>query len=224
MPVIFLAIPGIISSFKRENTSGISNLLVAWFVCGLILCYIPVPLQRRFLLGLFIPTTMLAIYFLDQSQSPINNRRKGILTALIILSYPGTLLQLVLSGFGILSRNENYYISNCDKQLLTIANERNITHEVVLSSPEMGLYIPGMTGAAVIYGHPFETPHASFMKQEVMNFWESTNKVFQREFLQAHNVNFVYYGNRESEISSGVLPTNLEPIFQCNDSILYQVD
>ena len=41
---------------------------------------------------------------------------------------------------------------------------------LILSSPEMGLFIPAQTGRRVLYGHPFETVNADAEKDLVLVF------------------------------------------------------
>jgi len=71
----------------------------------------------------------------------------------------------------------------------------------VLTSPEMGLFIPAWSGRRVVYGHPFETVDAERTKARVTKFFAAATSDAEREsLLREWRAAFVFVGPRERAI------------------------
>jgi hypothetical protein len=73
---------------------------------------------------------------------------------------------------------------------------------VVLAPPGPSLWIPALTPARVVYGHPFETINADVKAQQVADWYAGRNCA---ELINAYHVQFVLTGPEDS----GVNPTSL---------------
>ena len=87
--------------FKTWNFNYLQKLNAAWFVSSLILILIPFSLQRRFLLGFFIPTVILAGIGISLSISSLKSQRRFFNLGLA-LSMPSLIVVLALGFFGVL--------------------------------------------------------------------------------------------------------------------------
>ncbi len=94
-PVLLLAVIGGIRAFRSMEPGG--RLLLAWTVVCLGLMYVPFSLQRRFMLGIFIPLVGLAVLGLQELSKGILRRYRLFETFAIVLSFP-TILVIILSG------------------------------------------------------------------------------------------------------------------------------
>jgi hypothetical protein len=69
--------------------------------------------------------------------------------------------------------------------------EINAQGSVVLAEPEMSLWLPGMAGVRVVYGHPMETPYASQSLDDMEEFFLPADGETQLRILIDHDVDWV---------------------------------
>jgi hypothetical protein len=74
---------------------------------------------------------------------------------------------------------------------------------VVLASPELSLWLPGMADVRVVYGHPMETPFAVKARQDVETFFQPAPADAQIKILLDRQVNWI--------VCSDVLPGCVPP-------------
>jgi len=196
-PAIVLALLGII--YLARNTIVFrSRLLIVWIIAGAILAYFPFQLQRRFLLGLFIPIACLAAIMLAWLLD-----RKAIvyrMAAWVLLI--GSFLTNILILFGginaIVSQSSEIYYPKTLQSAFTWMLDHPNKDGVVLSLPKTGLLIPGASGWRVLIGHPFETPNYSSLSTEVERLFSvSTTQSDFDAFLNRYGINTLFIGPDE---------------------------
>ena len=62
---------------------------------------------------------------------------------------------------------------------------------IILTSPQIGLYIPAYTNQRVIYGHPYETANAKLNQANVEAFFSRMDKSEQQKYLIDEDIDFV---------------------------------
>jgi hypothetical protein len=220
-PALALAMLGA-WSLLRSKQGG--NLLLTWALFGLLLVYLPFGLQRRFLMGLFVPVIGLAGFGLDGLATRVG-RRSGLAANLCFAaSLPTNLLLLFVAFHGIQTHNALLYLTRAESNALTWIEMHTPPHALILASPQTGMFIPAHTGRRVIFGHPFETVNAQAEERAVEQFFQSSGDVASLSaFLEQRGVDFVFYGPREREL--GALPGlgNLLPVYVGGDVTIYQV-
>src|SRR5262249_23721395 len=85
---------------------------------------------------------------------------------------------------------------------------------VVLSSPEVGLFLPTF-GLTVVYGHPFETLHAAQRLEEVNAFYSGSDcSVVAKE-----KVGYIFVGPNERRIAASgqMCPITGEKVYETKD-------
>ena len=193
--------------FIKENVSNLVDLaqskLVIWLVLGLILVYIPFGLQRRFLTGLFVPLAGLSALGIERlSVSRPKSYRLWVIV-FFILVIPTNLVVLMAGFHGANTQDANLYLSVDEARALDWIDENSDSEALVLSSPEMGIFIPAFTGRRVIYGHPFETVYAEREKEFVENLYSDHIAASERQSLFVdRGVEFVLCGPREQELAN----------------------
>ncbi len=201
-----------------------ARVLLVWLAVGLGCIYLPVSLQRRFMLGLFVPAVGLAGYALDglREARPALARRLARLA--VGLSLPSLLLLLLIHLFGVFSRAPEYYLDRAEVQALDWIAANTPAEALILAGPQTGLYIPARTGRRVIYGHPYETPQAEAEKAAVEQFFTAgqMSAPAAQDFLNRRRVDFVFYGPRERAL--GPLPPglSLQLAFQAGEVSIYR--
>lgn len=178
-----------------------TRLLLAWAIGGLLLAYVPFPLQRRFLTGYYVPLAGLAALFLAELQLRRPAAARRLRHWAVGLSLPTNGVILLISLFGILSHAPELYLTRHEAAVLGWLGSHASPGAVVLAGPEMGLYVPARSAARVIYGHAFETVDAENQKQAVTAVYtgEVRGAALQR-YLNDQGVEWIIYGPREQTL------------------------
>jgi hypothetical protein len=199
-PALLLAIVGF--KFVGRAESRVIFLL-AWVVVGVLILYVPVSLQRRLISGLYLPVSALAAYALWRLK--LNSARRALFGALVVLLALPTNALILAGGMRAVAQGDPaLVVSPAELAGFAWLND-HADGQLVLAGPETGLFIPSHTGARVLYGHPFETPHASERLAEVTAFFAGELDAGQQlDYLLANEVDFIWYCPREQEL--GPLP------------------
>lgn len=196
-----------------------SRGVLVWFLLGFLLLYIPLDLQRRFITGWYIPVVCLAVIGLEKlwrQRGEINNVQAIFL---IMLSLPTNVIILLTGMYGIRTHDPLLYLSRDEALALRWIADNSFPDDLILASPEMGLFIPAHTGRRVIYGHPFETVEAEKKKQEVISFFAGCGGC-EKAYLFEKGVDYIFYGPREKEL--GVANFGI-PVFISGDVEVFRV-
>jgi hypothetical protein len=176
-------------------------LLLVWALGGLLLAYLPFALQRRFLLGYYVPLAGLAAWGLVELQRRWPGRARLLRRLTVGLALPTNGVVLLLALFGSLSHAPELYLTAGEAAVLGWLRENSAANALVLASPEMGLYIPAHTGRRVIYGHPFETINAEKEEQAVTSVYSGELRGLALErFLAERGVDWIVDGEREQAL------------------------
>jgi hypothetical protein len=196
--------------------------LLVWAALGLILMYIPVGLQRRFMMGLYVPLVGLAAICLDIFANGKPPRFQATVIALFVLVLPTNLVILLASFQGIRAHDPKIYLTRDEMVALVWIAENTDPDALVLSGPEMGLFIPAYTGRRVIYGHPYETVNADAQERAVTEFFAGEIPPQKMEsFLTEQGVDVLFYSDRERALGEILLPVSWEVIFESSSITLF---
>jgi hypothetical protein len=154
----------------RHPARGI-RLLLAWALVGLALTYLPVSLQRRFMVGWMIPISGLAAVGIG-ALSARHPRASRALTLAISIAAVLTPLMVILSALPAIQKQDPaVYLYPGELPALAWIQTHTPSDALILASPQTGLLIPAYTGRRVVYGHPFETVQADANKQWLESFF-----------------------------------------------------
>lgn len=205
------------------NTAQLQLLLV-WAGLGIVIAYIPLGLQRRFLLGLLVPLAGIASVFIIRwwdAQKPRWIRLA--LVGLLVLAFP-TNLMIIFTSFHGVKTHEPIFFLNQDEMLAFEWMDSSTPQEaVVLAAPQTGMFLPAYTGKRVVYGHPFETVNAEEKQAEVTYFYSgqmNPNEV--GEFLLENQVTFIFCGPREKALGGWIPDSLAEPVFEQGEVVIYR--
>jgi hypothetical protein len=214
-PFIWLAIPGAICTVKRRDKSAMT--LVFWAVLGLLLVYLPFSLQRRFLMGLFVPVVALAIIGLDWLLSGSKSRLKMFVVVVFGLTFPTNLVVLLTGLHGIQTQDPIIFLTKAEVAAFQWLRSNTPEDALILAAPQTGLWIPAHTGQRVIYGHPFESLRAEETEKEVSSFYETGDPAILREYP----IEYIFYGPRESDLNPEFPLHGLEPVYSAGGVVIY---
>ena len=221
-PAIFLAAGGLIFIIRRPLANS-ERLLITWLLVGLLLIYLPTTLQRRFMLGLYIPVVGLAVFGIKSVLATFPLMRRRIIPIVFGLAVPTNILLILLSIFGILSHSPAYYLQRDEDRALRWLRDQAPNDCIVLASPELSQWVPGWTGCRVIYGHPLETVNAEQEEAWVYQFYQEKGSV-DIDLLSGRGIDYVVLGPREREIGGGGDYSALPVVYQSGQVQLLAVE
>ncbi|MEM2145698.1 MAG: hypothetical protein QW279_10075 [Candidatus Jordarchaeaceae archaeon] len=203
-PATFMAIFAI----KRPSSQLGDNrwFLFSWLLVGLILVYLPIGLQRRFMVGIYIPFAGLAGITIGNMLEKGRQYVRLAVFSLLILSSLTNLLVLASAWYGVYHHSPLLYLRESEYTALKWIEENTPEEAVIASSPEIGLFIPAYTGRRVIYGHPFETVKAEEAENKILHFFDQQSDPLDMEIT--NSVDYVFVGPREGVL--GGLPSGFK--------------
>ncbi len=218
-PIILLAVWAVWRLLPVARQPLSAAHLAIWAALGLALLYLPVGLQRRFMMGLYVPLAGLATLALERQRQHAPRRYRLLATTLFLLALPTNLLVL-LSGVDAAARHDPLlYLQGGEARALAWIAANAPPDALVLASPQSGTFIPAYTGRRVIYGHPFETVNAEAERAAVEGFFRS--EIDAEAFLARRGVTLIFYGPREAAL--GALPDvpGFTQVFQDDGVTIY---
>ncbi len=218
LPLLLMAA---VALLKREMWASSGFRFVAvWGGMNLLLLYAPFALQRRFVLGAFLPLAALAAYGVLY----FAHRRRWIPAAALLLTLPSHLVVLGAGLSGALTQNPTLVLTQDERAAYSWMAENLPSGVLVLAGETAGNRIPAYADVRVVYGHPFETPSAETARAWVRAAFawrgDSTGLVAA---LRARGVDYVYVGPEERALGPLNWLTSLEPRFQSGAVAVYAV-
>ena len=207
-----------------KQRSAQKQLLPIWLLSCLLLVYIPFSLQRRFLMGLYIPAAFLAVVAITWLVERYQRAKRIVLIALFTLSSITNLLILLISVSAVQNLEPLAYFSADELQAVRWLESQEQNNAIVISSPEVALIIPVYSDARVVYAHPYETVDAEVQEGKVEDFFSGGVSASRADaFFDQNQITFVFYGPREKEMGQIPWLADYPIAFQGGDVLLYQV-
>ncbi len=224
--VLALTVGGAVLAIRRR--SKVDLFLLAWSTVNGLLLYAPFSLQRRLVMGLHVPLCILAAMALSRYVLPRSSpaRRTLILGAFIVLTIPSNLFVLMASMAGAAGHDSRLYLYRDEAKAMTWLKENTQPADIVLASPEMGLFIPAWAGNRVLYGHPFETIEAEKKRALAETFYQTQTEESARQgIIESYHVAYVFYGPRERALTGGQpeIPSMLSEAYANPGVTIYRV-
>ncbi len=207
-------------SFTKKNQAGnmeIFTTLITWLILGALIIYLPIGIQRRFMVGYSIPVSILACTFL-LSFKKRKTRIIGI--SALMASTSLTIIIIFLAGFNAISnKNQLIFFSKPEYEAIQWLKSNSRSGSLVLADSRVGTFLPGLTSSRVIYGHPFETINAIENKETVDDFFNCLNKWEEViYFLKENKVNYIFASNVNLQACYSQIMNDAEIVFQAGDS------
>jgi len=227
-PLLIFAVLGAGWLVMRDQ-GGQSNLgsgwrvPLVWLVLALLLMVLPVGLQRRFMMGLYVPLALFAVAGITWLAAGKDQKFWLLAALVVLLVLPTNMVILLTARYGVQNHDPVLYLSQAEAQAIDWLEAHTAPNALVLAAPATGLFIPAQSGRRVIYGHPFETVSAAEEEQAVESFFSHTDADSQRWFLNERGVEYVFDGPRERQLGGIADPDSLQLVFQAGDVVIYAV-
>jgi hypothetical protein len=211
----------------RRQVDDRTRVLIVWAGIGLALMYIPFALQRRFMLGLYVPLAGLAALGAIELAEKAGKLRRFWPVLLVCLALPTNLLILLATQQGMHTHDSWIYLTRGEAQALSWIRENTAPQALFLAGPQTGLFIPAHTGRRVVYGHPFETVQAEQEKARVTEFFTMAGKDPDggqaAALLESLPVEYIFWGPRELQLGSPPDLAGLTTVYASDGVTIYQV-
>lgn len=172
-PFWLFALYGIFLALRERNPKLLA--LTAWVVGGFALAYLPVAIQRRFILGITIPLAALAIHGLRDllKRIPVLAKRENVIyfSYILLASVSSIYLNLGLSLFLKTLPDDRFYPRDVESALVWL--EKNAEpNDFVLADVPTSQLVAQRTQFKVYVGHEMETLRYEEKKERMELFFD----------------------------------------------------
>ena len=194
--------------------------LLVWAGVSLGLALLPLGLQRRFLLGWYVPLVGLAV--LGLSRWPAGRRY-------VLLAWAFSLPTVLLLFAGVVSTAQQHLrgplLPRDEARAMAWLEAHTPPDALVLASPQTGPFIPALAGRRVLYGHPMETVDAIRWRELTAAFFAGClDEAFAHRLLREQGVDYIYYGPEEQALGGFPLAVGVTPVTRIGRVVLYRVE
>lgn len=235
--LVLAIIGGWLSVKKKRDTA----LLYIWAIVGFAIPYIPVAQQRKLVMGLHIPISILAVITISSICKKAGPRLSTAIAVLATVALIPTNLLFMASDIRMLQENTTAphyrpFIMDSEMQSLNWLRDNTKPCDTVLAFPDIALLTPAVAGNSVYYGHWSETPDYGTKLNEWMTFVSaSTPDSWRKAFLIESKARYIVYF---SHIEGVALPLPdgtvmqvtdlrskpyLKVVFESGDTAIYRV-
>lgn len=217
-PVLVLA--GMAVWRRRKSLSELlQDPVVIWVAAGILLSILPFNLQRRFLLGLYIPLAVLAGG--TAAQLAARKKTRWIRNGVLITSIMTNVLILLASILGAYQHPPKLYLQTSEQAAMRWMAANSPADSVILASEDIGMILPGQTGRRVVYGHPYETTFAETKQRALAAFLAAPGE--EMNTARELGATLVFWGPRERQLS-GIDTLPLTAVYQQDNVSIYRVE
>lgn len=208
-----LLIPGIVHSIRERKSEAIG--LIGWLACAFLLAYLPMLIQRRFLLAVTIPFALLAVQglddLLDTALKKVALRRPMVfLVATLLCSLSS--IYLIYGNVQVMKQvpDDAFYPAAMDGAFAWL-KENAGTDDFVLGAESTGQLVAQKTGLRVYFGHEMETIGYAEKQLQVASWYRQN---LPPDALSGVPVTWVVYGPYEEAFNPQFQPgDNLQLVF-----------
>jgi hypothetical protein len=223
-PVLLVAAMGMMLARKEIRQEKVV-LLAVWLVGAVVLILLPVRLQRRFVLGLYIPLAGLGVYGCKVLAKRLKVSPARIYKLVLWLSIPTNVVLLLAGVLGAASKNPMIYLTQAEEDALRWLANQPAGECLVLAAPQLSLYVPGRSGCKVMYGHPYESVNAQQEEARVEAFYQGNLSEEEAwAYLLENRIDLIVYGEREADLGSPKILQALPVVFEAAEVRVYSVE
>ena len=223
---------GIISLIQLFRIKKSKVLIFAniWFFTGVVASYLPISYSKYFLRGLFLPLSIISVFFIKKVSKKFNTDLLALSLAFLLIS---SLTSIYLFNLKLVSaRNAGsrwVYLKREEVDAFEFLNKFTTSGSGILSTYIPGNFIPSYTYNRVYYGHNTQTPSSREKIDHLTKFY--TNQMSESEaeiFLEENNVSYVYWGRDEKGLTRNSIKDYLDykflhPVFQNSEVVIYNI-
>ncbi|MBN1656776.1 MAG: hypothetical protein JXA93_00165 [Anaerolineae bacterium] len=220
--LLLLAIPGAVAALQRRWPTDL--FLLSWAAAVIVLLYLPIALQRRFITGFHVPLALLAAIGLERVLLPRLPQRSRTLASGVILAAT-TLTNILVPLVPVVAVAQGQpplVIPEAQAAALDWLGDNTTWTDTVLAPPDVAHLVPAWAGNRVVYGHPFETIDADKKKAAAGAFFEpATASATRAEIVARYGVRYVLV---TPAVSIPALLPGIELVWASGKVSIYRVE
>ena len=223
-----LAIPALRWAWRRGQHHPAYLLLPAWVLAAPVLAYLPINVQRRLLEGVFVPLCILAVIGFQFLWTGIRARwhlrrprliQREAAIVLVLLLIPSNLLILATGAAAAAHPATGSILFHSDSEIAALdwLNAHAVPDSIVLSTLDIGNYLPARTSLRAYIGHSPETIRLEDKLPLVERFLAGTmSAADRRSLLDAGHIGYVIAQGSPLDMPE------LQEIYHNDDYFLYE--
>jgi hypothetical protein len=145
-----------------------------------------------------------------------------LVPVLLLLTFPSNLLMMLAGVNSVITENPYVVLTDDQWEAMRWLRENTLAGTVVLTDDELGTMAPAWgNGARVLYGHPFETPSADLLLQDVTAFYNGDMPPgIQADFIAYWGIQLVIVQEDRFQFQ---LPANCVETWRSGSVAIYRV-
>lgn len=224
-----LGIIGLIRAIKERKERGPIYIASGlWIAAAFLFAYFPWAIQRRFLLGVTIPFSLLSTYALEwlaEWSSRRQGRRPEYYSAaeVTLIAFMSLTSLVLYPGYALYLQNhpEPFFYPRALDEAFTWIRQQSGPDDFFLGTENTGRILAQKTGRPVYLGHPMETLFYVEKVEQVDNYY--TN-MLPADWISGLPIRWVVYGPYEKEIAPEFHPEDdLIPEFENEAVTIFRV-
>lgn len=221
---LLVGLPGIFRAARRFERDG-DWLMLLWLVAMVVTIYLPTNTQRRFMVGMMIPIAYFATRSIEDVWLNYVGRRWRMIVVAVLapLMTAMTFITLFIPIYPALRGNPEQavgiFLESDYADMFRWLHDRVGESDVILAAPIVSLWVPGWTGARVVYGHPYETLDAPVKEQAVRSWYAATEDC--SSLIDKYHVRYVIVGPEEESLGGAACVGSMRLIARSNMVSLY---
>jgi hypothetical protein len=230
---LVIALPGIARALRRFEPDG-DQFMMIWLLVMLVAIYLPLNFQSQFAAGMMLPIAYFAARSLEDFWFQHTNRRwRYRLLALLLPVISLSNLLVLFAPIVPLVTNQptgdtGIFLQREYRTAFDWLGEHTRSNDVVLASPNVGLWLPAWMNVRSVYGHPDETLDSTAKKQAVVDWYGLTDDADCKSLLEGesafhrgYRVRYVIVGPQERALGSVGCEANLTFAASFGDVSIY---
>lgn len=226
--ILMIAIYGVVIVVRKRDWKMI--LPVVWSMVGFAVPYIPVAQQRKLVMGLHIPLSMLCVYALSYGLQKIPQFMRWVIVCTVLLFS-------VNSNFAFLARDillltdgrtvTHYvpYMTHSEMAAMRWLAQNGSWHDTVFAPPTFALFTPALGRHRVYYGHWSETPDYPGKIREWIAFAdEYASHDVRVAILRKTRARYCVSTLEAQFKPEGHLARIMRPVFSQDDVVIYELN
>jgi len=179
---------------KKYFQDSIFLFIYTWFSVHVFIAYIPhLGFARYYFLGIFIPLTIVLLYFLES----LSKKYKVFTTTLfIIFASLSCLFILIIRIVSVLKINGAYFWNRDEISAINFIRNNIESNDGIISTYPFSNFLPALSDNSVYFGHFYQTPRSQDKIELMTRFFN--NKMDESEamsFLASNNIDYVVWKN-----------------------------
>ena len=213
---LIIGIPAMVRAARHMDRDG-DRLMLFWLLAMLVFIFLPTNIQRRFSVGMMLPVAFFAVRAIRHFWIPkLGKRTRKMLGAIVLTVMTLSNLLILIIPAATLAGGDSARIGlalpAAYSEALSDLENRATLNDVILAAPDVSIWIPGISGARVVFGHPYETLQAEAREAAVGAWYRLPEGPDCQATLQELGVTYVLFGPLEAHLGEGACVAGLEPV------------